>query len=107
MQRFLIKGNHPVLRYVTWIAEGTDDLNQRYKELQDAGYEIEIEVAPDVPPKKQLPVQVFQRPCIPPVITGDGPNIRACYNDLWIDFRNGQIIITPEPRTTARKRESE
>lgn len=42
MQLYRIEGNHPIGRYITWAADGLDDLNKKVKELEDHGYEVTV-----------------------------------------------------------------
>jgi hypothetical protein len=43
MKTFRIEGNHPIARYITWSANGLDELNRKVKELEDHGYEVTVE----------------------------------------------------------------
>ena len=47
MQKYLIKGDHPILKRIDWIAVGLDDMNKKIHELIAAGYEVKIELIPD------------------------------------------------------------
>lgn len=50
MNIYKIIGNHPICRYITWTAKGVDELNNKVKELEDAGYEVTVEaVEPTTP----------------------------------------------------------
>lgn len=41
-------------------------------------------------------VMVFTRAGDTPMITRDGQDIRLCYNDQWVDFRDGKVVVTGE-----------
>ena len=43
---FRIEGNHPIGRYITWSANGLDELNRKVKELEDCGYEVTVTPEP-------------------------------------------------------------
>ena len=43
IRNFRVKANHPIGKYIDWVAIGLDQLNCMVTELSDAGYEITIE----------------------------------------------------------------
>ena len=42
MNKYIIEGNHPILKYINWTADNVIDLNQKVGELANADYEITI-----------------------------------------------------------------
>lgn len=51
-------------------------------------------------PQKDKPeaVMIFIRPKESPVITGNDKDIRIAYGNIWIDFRDGKILIKSEDK---------
>lgn len=40
MRTYLIRGNHPIMRYINLHAEGLEELDRKVAELEDIGYEV-------------------------------------------------------------------
>jgi hypothetical protein len=39
-------------------------------------------------------IEIYQRPQEgPPILVDEGKNIRIFYNNQWVDFRDGKIIV--------------
>ncbi len=43
-------------------------------------------------------VMIFARPEEDPVMILEERNVRINYNNQWIDFLDGEILVTPEKR---------
>ena len=42
MNKYIIRGDHPILKRIDWNAEGLEDMNAKFQELLNAGYEVTV-----------------------------------------------------------------
>ena len=52
-----------------------------------------------------MQVDIFVTPQGRPAVSVEDEDIRICYNGQWIDFKNGEVVLTKDETESWRKRE--